>query len=188
MVLEKTDFYYIDKCIEFWKKKKFTHLQKVPWIVPTDTLDITRPEQASAFLFQNNTGLVGSAEQSLLHLVNKGILAFGSYVAFSPCFRDDPESWIHCKEFLKVELNVFVSPDNFKEELPEQLINSASIFFLGLTGKKPDQVQTKDSELDLEYNGIEIGSYGYRRHGNLCWYYGTGIAFPRLRMALNAYT
>lgn len=37
---------------------------------------------------------------------------------------------------------------------------------------------------DLEYNEIELGSYGIRRCGYLNWIYGTGVAEPRLTRTL----
>jgi hypothetical protein len=36
---------------------------------------------------------------------------------------------------------------------------------------------------DIELNGIEIGSYGWRQNQDIIWAYGTGLAEPRFSIA-----
>jgi hypothetical protein len=39
-------------------------------------------------------------------------------------------------------------------------------------------------QYDIQYNGIELGSYGIRSCDFLEWIYGTAIAEPRLTLAI----
>ena len=43
-------------------------------------------------------------------------------------------------------------------------------------------VKTEEG-LDIELNGIEIGSYGYRSYKDFHWIYGTALAEPRFSLA-----
>ena len=49
---------------------------------------------------------------------------------------------------------------------------------------KIDIVKTEQG-FDLEYNGIELGSYGIRSCEYLDWIYATGLAEPRMSMVKN---
>ena len=44
--------------------------------------------------------------------------------------------------------------------------------------------ERSDESYDIESNGIELGSYGIRQHENITWVYGTGLAEPRLSIAI----
>jgi hypothetical protein len=52
----------------------------------------------------------------------------------------------------------------------------------------PDQnllkIVTTSDGYDIEYNGVEIGSYGIRKTSFLEWIYGTGLAEPRFSRSL----
>jgi hypothetical protein len=68
----------------------------------------------------------------------------------------------------------------------EEVIKDAIDFFNGY-----ENVRLVDAPLsnafnnqDIEINGVEVGSYGYRTYEGFNWIYGTGCAEPRLTQAL----
>ena len=44
--------------------------------------------------------------------------------------------------------------------------------------------QTGPWAWDISLNGIEVGSYGYRTYAGHHWIFGTGLALPRMTIAL----
>ena len=147
-----------------------------PWLVPSAVIEITAPRLNEVF----NTAegyLVGSAEQGFLHLMQQGELPAGRYCALTPCFREEaPHTNLRRPYFMKVELIDTTGSADFQFQENHSWISSL--------GNQPvTQVETA-SGIDLEVNHIEIGSYGFRRHGGLCWTYGTGLAEPRFSQAL----
>jgi hypothetical protein len=72
-----------------------------------------------------------------------------------------------------------------------EMISDAYYFFesLGYTGRCGEQaakIETVDTPVgrDINFNGIEVGSYGIREFEGFKWVYGTGAAEPRLSQAI----
>lgn len=164
----------------------------VPWTVDQRTMLITCPEKR--YITNSDAGcLVGSAEQSFLHLLRTDRLAEGDYIAVTPCFRHmdalEQADDMHCAYFMKAELIIA----RF-EEMPEaflfNLVQAAYDYFkseLALAGLGAEWLAISalpDGTIDINLNEIEIGSYGQRRHGNIFWTYGTALAEPRFTRAL----
>jgi hypothetical protein len=131
--------------------------------------------------------LVGSAEQSLLHLDLAGKLKPGAYVACSPCFRlGDAADDLHFPTFMKVEL--YRNDHDLFQYL--KMLKDAGDLFRELGAQAEDLAAPQtDQGIDITLGGIEIGSYGLRTHESEDrslhhWTYGTGLALPRFSQAL----
>ncbi len=122
---------------------------------------------------------MASAEQGFLYLQLKGFLAPGSYQAITPCFRDESFDETHTKYFMKNEIFItgVVSAENLNF-----VIRSCKTFFEEELGHSVSIVPTKEG-FDLEFQGIELGSYGIRSCSFAKWIYATGCAEPRLTIA-----
>lgn len=168
----------IGRAVEFYKALGYTYVE-LPWTASENYMQATI---GRVHMLNSDLGfLVGSAEQAFIERDGKRNLPKGKYVACTPCFRDDVKDDTHNKTFMKVEIyqNDVVSPS----EMTRTLANVRK--FLVQEGAKPEIVvrETID-EVELEVNGIEVGSYGMREYGNIKWIYATGLAEPRLSKAL----
>lgn len=185
---------FLSDAIDFYKDLGYQYVE-VPWIADKDIIDITVPKHIQkkyqhdlvfSLKDHNNRALVGSAEQSFLHMLYKKNLIPGKYVACTPCFRNENVDILHQKTFMKVEL--FVSVNN-TTNLPEGInfiIKDAENFFSQYVSRKEvKRVDVDTNMVDLEIAGIEVGSYGYRETKDLKWIYGTGVAEPRFSLAKN---
>jgi seryl-tRNA synthetase len=178
----------LGKSIEFYEKKKYQRLE-APWWVPVEIMNITLPEGKDTlsslyYLPKNQKSLVASGEQSLLYLANQGLLTKGKFQTVTPCFRDEVQGPVRRKFFMKNEL--MVAHSNKKSDL-EKIIDDAYNFFKTQVPHKNLLSIVKTCEgFDIEYNKIEIGSYGIRQCSFLDWVYGTGVAEPRLERAIKA--
>jgi hypothetical protein len=47
--------------------------------------------------------------------------------------------------------------------------------------------EVSNTQVDIEFAGIELGSYGIRSCDFLDWVYGTGVAEPRLSSIMGKY-
>lgn len=160
----------------------------VPWLVT---------ERAIRSTFQGNIHealpgqyAVGSAEQSFAQLLLDGVLdPKESYVALSPCFRDEPViDELHKPHFMKVELIRPFKGDGREDRL---IALDAAYWFNTLTDRysyrckhKVELVQTPEG-YDVNVNGIEVGSYGIRHFEGFSWVYGTAMAEPRFSTAMS---
>ena len=150
-----------------------------PWIIAVEAYSATRPPTARAFETLGGY-LVASAEQSFLHLMLGGAdprLAF----ATTPCFRDETYDELHMPYFFKVELI-----DSRQPNLASvwSLIKDARAFFEQFVATEVVQTSNVAWDINEAKTHIELGSYGLRRHGDLLWAYGTGLAEPRLSQAI----
>lgn len=162
-----------------WYAKRGTFKQiDVPWLVSREALDVTSP--SSAQLLETPLGcLVASGEQSFIQMMMDGSLKPGNYCCVTPCFRDEPVvDELHRTSFLKVEL-ISAWPDIEGQALRNML---HAAFYMHLNVMRARTVRTDDG-YDIMCQGIELGSYGIRQHGDLRWVYGTGIAEPRFTQA-----
>lgn len=193
---------YISQSINLYQNAGYEYID-VPWIVTRDALAVTLPPYKTGFsifetmrLNSEANCLVGSAEQSFIDMMISGhpaMRAGGRYVAASPCFRDDAPDELHKTWFFKVELiDVFpgaltrVGP---KREEAWRMCNTALRVMKDVAGAGDDEMKIVETPegFDIEYCGIEVGSYGVRvlNHpkAKYEWVYGTGMAIPRFQIA-----
>jgi hypothetical protein len=158
-----------------------------PWWVPRSVVEATCSDVSRIVSVdipgKPREALVGSAEQSFMHLDGIGSLPSGRFVACTPCFRNEP-MWdkFHLKRFVKVELYCNEVSGVGYAPLLEVVADATAFFRRHVDARFLNRVTTRDG-LDLELNGIEIGSYGIRRLDDRAWVYGTGLAEPRFSMA-----
>lgn len=184
------DWSLIGKAVDFYYSARFKYIE-VPWIVEPLTIMATLPQGRRPFYVDSCdprvdvSALVGSAEQSFLQMMLDGKLSRGSYVAVSPCFRDDDVDELHHKDFVKCELIVVTDGPSSLARVRE-LAMEAALFFRKIGGVDSQHLRLveTDTGLDLELGGIEIGSYGARSWEGHHWIYGTGCAEPRFSQAM----
>lgn len=147
-----------------------------PWTVTPEISAITKPPEKIDFeLKHNGKVLVASGEQSFLYLYVKDFIPFGKYQTITPCYRYENFDAYHTKYFMKNEL---IITDDVTTGQLDWVINVAKDFFSKyLTGLK---VIKTAIGYDIEWNNIELGSYGIRSCDFLKWVYATGVAEPRL--------
>lgn len=179
------DYLKIASSISFYEKLGFKRVE-APWWVPKEIMQITKPkdspEGSEYFLPKNNKCLVASAEQSFLYMYNQGLIPTGKFQATTPCFREEIQGPMKRKYFIKNEL---IITDNVNYDNLSLIIeNSLSFFKTQVPNKKLLKVIKIEDTFDIEYDGIELGSYGIRSTHFLDWIYGTGCAEPRLTRAI----
>lgn len=183
------DYEKIAAAVYHYETKGYKEIE-VPWIISLDSMLITRPKGAR--LFSTFAGeLVASGEQSFLEIRKQ--LTPGKYQCVTPCFRDEQiHDGLHHQYFIKNELIWVLEKDaRFKLEIVmdnlRALIKDAKSFFEGYakTNLVDSPLDNAVANQDIEINGIEVGSYGYRTYEDFHWIYGTGCAEPRLSQALN---
>lgn len=170
------------------------------WTAPKDILMMTCP--AEYYIVNSEVGpLVGSAEQSFIALHVEGKLN-GRYVALTPCFRKERQDLWHKQTFMKVELfSTHPSYDEyrtlrehafsyFEAQCVKNKIDEKKLVLCDMYDKSNPSNRTKESGLhdryfsDINYNDIELGSYGLRSSylgdKKYKWVFATGVAEPRL--------
>lgn len=150
-----------------------------PWMVSEYIDNITKPVDRPHYqLKHNNKCLVASGEQSFLYLYLKEYIPKGKFQTVTPCFRSDEYDMFHEKTFIKNEL---IITDEVNTKSLYLMIDIAKMFFKdNVPNPKKINVVKTDIGFDIEYDGIELGSYGIRECDFLKWIYGTGCAEPRL--------
>jgi hypothetical protein len=179
---------YFASAQEYYTALGYTYTE-VPWVVPVSVVRATNVRHSVREWTTPNGALVGSAEQSFVHMALQGDLPLhGQYFAITPCFRVEPFiDEQHHSHFMKCELfmPVTVADDCDIRDVAED----ALAFFQGLAHGvgTPEIVRTREG-LDIMLNGIELGSYGYGEvpGTEVKWVYGTGLAEPRLSVALRS--
>jgi hypothetical protein len=69
----------------------------------------------------------------------------------------------------------------------EQMLKDAEYYhkrFSRLHNNSSVDIVATDEGYDININGIEVGSYGFREIGDFMWVYGTGLAEPRFSQAV----
>tara|TARA_R110000851_G_scaffold47424_1_gene115106 strand:- start:62098 stop:62643 length:546 start_codon:yes stop_codon:yes gene_type:complete len=169
------DYDLLNKSIIHYEGCGFTRIES-PWLVTEYVDAITRPKNGIPYNIPNkNKNFVASGEQSLLYLYLKEYLPMGKFQTITPCLRNDTFDYTHTKYFMKNEL---INTENTSYQKLLDMVQNAEDFFNNLLPEKVDIVDT-ESGFDLEYKGIELGSYGIRECEFLKWIYGTGCAEPR---------
>ena len=118
-------------------------------------------------------------------MAREGLLDSVNYVSAGPCFREEPTyDDLHLPQFFKVELFVRCKDEHEGRFAANELLYRAKRFMQDQS-TVPLSIVEEGFGWDLELNGIEVGSYGYRcADGVGFWAYGTGIAEPRFSQAL----
>lgn len=179
------DYNIIARSIPFYESAGFQRIES-PWTVTPAISNITKPHGAKDMpITGKDKVLVASGEQSFLSMYNKGFLPKGRFQSVTPCFRDESFTPFHTKYFIKNEL---IITDVVDEKTLKFMIDTAVEFFteIGL-GVKVKSVSSVLPSYDIEFEGIELGSYGIRRCDFLYWIYGTGVAEPRLSKVMDKY-
>lgn len=181
------DYDLLNKAILYYQALKYTQIE-TPWIVSADASLTTAPSEDHCFITTRNEHFVGSAEQGFIHLMKynpEKIVPDKMYFSVSPCFRRDIPDETHSQGFIKLELFYHAKNANTLD-IEWEFIRDAKRLFEFLSIKKIETIiNEKSQSIDLEYNGLELGSYGSRRlnDGSL-WVFGTGIALPRFQLIM----
>ena len=173
------DYALIGKAVQYYVDHGYTYVE-VPWAVSTSMSEKTLPEGKFAMRVSHpdilSADLLGSAEQGLIDLVDRGKLDPNrNYVAVSPCFRAEAavEAGVSQFTFMKVELFSLWSHFGTHQW-------HAWAFFRDNGLRCSRDVVSPDQEDLVSPCGVEMGSYGFRQN----WSYGTGLALPRFSTVL----
>lgn len=180
--LTRIDWQLLASAVQFYEVYDFQYVE-LPYIVPTSINNITF--DGRGYDVSSLHSLVGSAEQSFL---NDAVSPWrdhdvppGRYVGCTPCFRrEDTHTALHQPHFMKVEL--FQVPGEDRETDAYTMMMMAREFMRANCSRPVLVEQTKEG-WDLVVDGLEVGSYGVRQHGDFLWAYGTGLALPRFSQA-----
>lgn len=171
------------KALQFYQTN--FNLIKVPMCVGFESILHTLPKGRIPLLRDNSddpqecTYYVGSAEQSFIEMYSQGKIGKGYYAAITPCQRNEQEDETHFTIFLKLELIIIGH-----HCLPEMLSHVKMFLESEDIDWKVVPSDNKETEVDIEVNNIEVGSYGINVMPDGTPYtYGTGIAEPRLSYA-----
>lgn len=156
---------------------------EVPWLVSEEINAMTCPDWVQQYIVKKGDrtkAFIGSGEQGFLYLISKGHLAPGYYQTVTPCMRNDHFDQTHSKYFMKNELISFGGSRSLVDAR-DTLTAAALSFFSTMSmvePKKFDVIETPEGQ-DIEFQAIELGSYGIRKSLMVDWVYGTGVAEPR---------
>lgn len=160
----------------------------VPFTVDPIISTITKPPGSKDFDV-NGKVLVASAEQSFLQLIYEKKLSndptepMTRWQAITPCFRDEPVlDQLHQQYFMKLELIIL---NNFTSDSMRIMMDRAHDFFLQYVDCKTIETGVDMYDIITTTGEVELGSYGIRSHPLVGrWAYGTGVAEPRLSLAI----
>lgn len=186
------DYRLLAEAIDFYSQQGYRYLE-TPWIVGHRFTEATKPAGRRDFYCLDGY-LVASGEQSFMSAMHSGAIEpGGKYQTVTPCFRDEAVDELHQTWFLKLELIWYRPNLPVKYGSVYCVMNDANSFMSrhiktqrtspGMCSEDPTSEHgafTYDIE-SLE--GIELGSYGYRRLLSEYWIYGTGLALPRFTVA-----
>ena len=186
------DYKNISDSINYYNLNNFQRIE-VPWTVSPYISNLTKPAEKKNFsLPEKNKVLIGSAEQGFLYLYLKEFLPKGKYQSVTPCFRDEEWDYLHTKYFIKNEL---IITDIVTTQELEKTVGICFTFFKSILDKYSTFDNSKllikkinDNSYDIEYNNIELGSYGIRENEFIKYIYATGCAEPRLSKTITLMT
>ena len=111
----------------------------------------------------------------------------GQFQTITPCWRYETFDSLHTKYFIKNEL---IETKTVTTERLNQVVEIAVDFFSKYFPRNDLEV-TSDGisvlQMDIEYKGIELGSYGIRTCPYLEWIYATGAAEPRISSTIKRF-
>lgn len=183
------DWHLISDFLSYYKVQEYKYID-TPWVVSDTATYVTLPSNFNPTRIgsiEDGRSLVGSAEQGFIEMMLHGELSFGKWVSAGPCFREEVnQDDLRRSYFFKIELCHILTDQQWEYKLDHlaDMIHDVEENFeqhinLNITKK------ITDSGFDLEINGIEIGSYGFRSFSGFNWIYGTGLALPRFDAAIN---
>lgn len=182
-----TDWVLLSQAFQFYQKIGYQYCE-VPYLLPEGYTHLTKPHNDRSYILQDslfsqqNQELVGSAEQSFIYLMVNKQLPNHKLCAITPCFRTDNYNNTHFPWFMKCEL--FQLSDNIED--CQWMIYDAFTFYSTVAPySQLEVIQTGHESWDINYNGIEIASFGLRRFNFGTFIYGTGLALPRFTIAQN---
>lgn len=188
------DYGKLAHALQFYQDLGYEYIE-VPWIVPQEIVEITRPQDAVTTKVvvgedEKLGSFVSSAEQSFMYLMSQDKLTKGKpYVTVSPCFRHgDTVSPYHFSTFMKVELFKWVKWED--RDAYEEMVEDALSFMSSYCSilETHENCDTYVTDIETANHCIELGSYFFRKEEisgqEYCWVYGTGIAEPRLSQAI----
>lgn len=172
---------YIKRAQDAYTRRGYLDID-VPWLLKSPYTTLACPDGARQFeTFAGN--LLASGEQAFYQMIQEGKLEPGCYQTVTPCFRDEPKlTTLTRQQFVKLEL-IDVAPER-PDFSQLRMLFDAKMTLQGL-GMHVTEIETPEG-MDLIHTAsrIEVGSYGIRRVGDLCWVYGTGLAEPRFSSLL----
>ncbi len=185
-------------------------LVNLPWLAPDHIMQHTKPAWVNRSDPATMEGsLVASGEQSFLWLHERGDLPPNrghGYIGFSACFRLEEYDAYHHHYFLKAELFAPATDEAHAAAIQHAMLRDVRQVWSGLQVSNaplefaalshvpshhrilPIRVRDLGDQMDLEINGVELGSYGIRHdcHGDL-YVFGTALAEPRFGEAVREY-
>jgi len=174
------DWHLIGEATKFYTERGYKYVE-VPWWCSSQAHRTTCPKEIAVYhasmADEDDAFFIGSAEQSLLGMIIDGRITPGKYVATTPCFRAEAStSALTRRAFMKVELMDYGTTQY--EDLLHHALSFMELYCS--PGKELKKVNT-DTGIDIECDGVELGSYGHRSHRLIPqpWAYGTGLAEPR---------
>jgi hypothetical protein len=177
------DYKLLGAAVSFYEKLGYMYVE-TPWLVSSAAILHSAPpgiDYPRVSCLTKRQYLVASSEQGAcqIDLDSGGFPEKAIFV--SPCFRNEPVL-DDKKHFYFMKAELFSLGD-----AQERVIADACQLFSSLSSFPVSRVNT-DIGVDLEINGIEIGSYGVRSLPSGKKYtYGTGLALPRFTFASKAH-
>lgn len=179
------DYNKIVQAEDFYEKLGYKKVD-APWLCFDEAYLATKPSDAGQNFSTFAGNLVASGEQSFLQMMMNGI-EIKKAQCTTPCFRDEAvQDELHHQYFMKTELiNTDISKKNFT-----QMIKDACEFYWH---KQHIDLQIVEFTKNIYEplvdivgykSGIELGSYGLRTYKNFKWFFGTGVAEPRLSQVI----
>lgn len=181
------DYELLAKAVEFYRRAGFFQVE-VPWMVSPISDSLTRPEGRRAFeVVPTGLNLCASGESGLRERwsLDNHIYPDVDYFTVTPCFRDESpgRELTHSREFMKLELGRATSDLKVAQRTALMYFDNARAFAESIHPKLRFSLQnTGGGHYDLEYQGLELGSYGVRSGHDSYWVYGTGLALPRFSL------
>lgn len=178
------DYLLLGDACKYYAMRGYTQVE-VPWIVEKEFSQITAPVGFDdiSFALKDDRRLVCSAEQGFFQKKAFDDLPYAKYFAVSPCFRDEELDETHSKWFVKLELYFHSISHPGAASMMEVFLRDAKHFF-DKQGAMT-RISATDIGVDLISGGLEVGSYGIRQTTDGYMAYGTGLALPRLSLALD---
>lgn len=175
------DYQLMQEAREFYDLRGYNEID-TPWCVSQEAIEATRFPPGVEMPRTEWGILVGSAEQGFVQLMLDGFLGQGHFMSMSPCFRSEQRyDKLHLPYFMKLELIQYV--DGCCDV--DLMIKDAFDFFEQHVPVAVCEMGDGSFDIVTKKDGIELGSYGWRSHGDHVWVYGTGIAEPRFSSQCN---
>ena len=187
-----TDVALLAQAIDVWSRTHGYAYVEVPWLPNAGSAAASDPAER-ATVVTHPAGRLTSGEQGFLELWECGALPIAvGYVGWTPSIRDESAiEELHSAGSINGELFVPVcSALEARDALPAMVCREKLLLSsLAAKSARPCArfalVYISAHHLILRMNGLDVGSYRIRPYRGGCWYlYGTALALPRFRLAL----